>query len=88
MKGQIRIEQMYAYVVVDDDNTEGIPAFESSGMAYPMVGADMERAYSLRPVAEQMANDMGKKVTLVRFIQREELEVIEPKGGNGGTQAH
>lgn len=79
MKGQLRIEQMYAFVMLDPaDNTEGIPAFQGpDGMMMPMVGADMERVEQLRPIAEQMARVSGGKVTLCRFEVRTELEVIE-----------
>jgi hypothetical protein len=42
----------------------------------PMVGADMKRVDDLRPLAQKIAREMGKKITLVRFTQREELEEI------------
>lgn len=78
MKGQLRIDQMFAYIVMDDDDTEGIPAFLSNGMPMPMVGADMARVESLNPIAQMMAKELGKKVTLVRFSDRVEMEVFEP----------
>ncbi len=78
MRGQLRIDQMYAFIVLDDDNTEGIPAFESrSGTMVPMVGADMAMIERLRPLALRMAREMKKKITLVRFTNREVLEEIE-----------
>lgn len=78
MKGQLRIDQMFAYIVMDDDDTEGIPAFMANGMPMPMVGADMARVESLNPIAQEMAKELGKKVTLVRFSDRVEMEVFEP----------
>ncbi len=79
MNGQEHIEQMYAFVVVDDDGTEGVPAIDNGkGMIMPLVGADMARVESLRPYVESMAKSLGKPVTLMRFSVREELEVIEP----------
>ena len=80
MRGQVRIDEMYAYVIMDDDDTEGIPAFQLTGSAIPMpmVGADMARVESLNPIAQSMAQQLGKKVTLVRFTTREEIEVFEP----------
>lgn len=78
MRGQLRIEQMYAFVVLDDDNTEGIPAFAGPSGPVPMVGADMKRVDDLRPIAQAIAEDMGKKVTLCRFEVRTELETFEP----------
>ena len=78
MNGQVHIDQMYAYVVMDDDDTEGIPAFMNGNTAIPMVGADLARIESLNPIAKQLAAELGKKVTLVRFSVREQLEVFEP----------
>lgn len=79
-RGQLRIEQMYAFIVLDpEDNTEGIPAFYSAdGSPMPMVGADMARVDQLRPMARTVAKAMGVKVTLVRFEVRTELETFEP----------
>lgn len=76
MNGQQRIEEMFAFVCVDDDGTEGIPAIQVGGMAMPLVGADMKRVESLRPIANEMARS-GKKITIVKFTNRIELEVIE-----------
>jgi hypothetical protein len=71
---------MYAFVMLDQaDNTEGIPAFPGpDGTPLPMVGADMKRVDSLRPIAEAFARATGNKVTLCRFEVRTELEVFEP----------
>jgi hypothetical protein len=78
-RGQLRIEQMYAFVAVDPtDNTEGIPAFIAPGGPMPMVGADMARVESLRPIAQQIATATGVPITLCRFEVRTEVEVIEP----------
>ena len=79
-RGQKRIEQMYAFVALDPaDNTEGIPAFAGPrGEPMPMVGADMKRVEQLRPIARQLARQIGVKITLCRFEVRTELEVIDP----------
>ena len=77
MKGQVRITEMFAFILLDDDNTEGIPAFNAKGIAMPLVGADMARVDSLRPIAQQLAKDMHKKITLAKFSVREDLEVLE-----------
>lgn len=80
MNGQLRIEEMYAYVVVDDDGTEGVPAFlaRDGVTMMPMMGADVARADMLMAVAQRAATELGKTVTLVRFSVREEVRVIEP----------
>lgn len=78
--GLRRIEQMYAFVVLDPaDNTEGIPAFLGpDGKPMPMVGADWKRVEVLRPIAEAMARASGMKITLCRFEVRTEVEEIGP----------
>lgn len=78
MNGQQRVESMYAFLVVDDDGTEGVPAFFTDGGWMPLVGADMERVESLRNVARGLATDLGKRITLVEFTTRTEKEVYEP----------
>ncbi len=81
MKGQVRINEMFAFILLDEDNTEGIPAFNAGGLAMPLVGADMARIDSLRHIAESLARDTNKKITLAKFSHREDLEVIEPNHG-------
>jgi len=76
VNGQLRIEEMFAFVVMDDDDTEGVPAFLSGDLWLPMMGADMAKVEILRPLAEEVAADLGKPVTLLRFSTREEVEVI------------
>jgi hypothetical protein len=78
-QGQLRIEQMYAFVMLDPaDNTEGVPAFMGpNGMPMPMVGADMKRVDSLRPIADRIAREHGAKITLCRFEVRTEVEVFD-----------
>lgn len=80
MRGQKRIEQMYAFVMLDPaDNTEGVPAFEGpGGMAMPMLGADRERVDQLRPLAQELARTHSAKITLCRFEVRTELETFGP----------
>ena len=78
MQGQLRISEMFAFIVVDDDGTEGIPAIPGPrGVALPMVGADMARIESLRPWAVDAARILKKKVSLVKFTNRVHLKNIE-----------
>jgi hypothetical protein len=79
MHGQLRIEEIFAFTVVDTDGTEGVPAFKSGEHILPMMGADSARIEDLRPMAQQWANRNGLPMTLVRFTTREEVEVIQPE---------
>lgn len=78
MKGQVKIERMFAYIVLDDDGSEGIPAIFSPMGPLPMVGADEERMKSLRPYAEDFALKHKKPVTFVCFENRRAIEVLQP----------
>lgn len=76
-----RITELYAWVVADSGpDDEGVPAFMDplTGTWLPMMGADMERAESLREHAVGIARTFGKQVKLVRSLGLETVEVIEP----------
>jgi len=80
VKRMIRIEEMFAYVVEDDDGFEGVPAFsDETGVMIPLMGADMQMAEKLRPMAQACADTLGKSVRLIRFSQRHELEALLPR---------
>lgn len=72
------IEEMFAFVAEDTGpEDEGLVAEKIGGFWFPLVGADMARITSLRPMAERIAHHTGKKIKLIRFCVREEMEVIE-----------
>ena len=78
MKGQLRITEVYAFICLDEDGTEGIPAFAApGGVVMPMLCADKARVDSLRQLARDVVRT-GRKVELVRFSVREHVEDIEP----------
>lgn len=72
-----KITEMYAFIAEDTGpDDEGVIGFTTSTGWIPMVGADMKRVDSLRPIATSIARDLGKRVKLIRFTNREELEEI------------
>ena len=79
-----RIEEMYAFIAEDSGpDDEGVIAIQSGpgddGMRLwlPLVGADMARVDSLRPVALGIGRQAGTKVKLVRFTNRQDLETLQ-----------
>jgi hypothetical protein len=74
-----KIEQLYAFISTDEFGSEGVIGFATNGVFMPLVGADMDRVESLRPIAQHVANQTQKQVRLCRFHQLEELEQINPK---------
>ena len=72
-----RIEEMYAFVAEESGpGDEGVVAMNTEFGWMPMVGADMARVASLRPIALGIAKSSGKRIKLLHFTKREELEVI------------
>jgi hypothetical protein len=78
-----KITELFAFCAIDSaDGDEGVAGFINpmTGLAMPMVGANMERVESLMDMAKQVAKMSGKPVTLCRFSKREVLKVINPDG--------
>ncbi len=75
-----RITELWAYVVSDTGpDDEGVPAWLApDGFWHPLMGADFERAASLREQAEELAKDHGKPIRLMRSLGLETVEVIQP----------
>lgn len=75
-----KVKCIYAYVGEDDNGNQGIIAGMIPGMgAFPLVAMDMARVESLRHIAVEAANKVGKPVTLCRFSIRSDLDTINPK---------
>lgn len=69
-----RIEEMFAFVAEDSGpDDEGIVGMNMGAGWMPLVGADMARVESLKPIARGIAMQTGKKIRLLHFSQREEL---------------
>jgi hypothetical protein len=73
------IEEMFAFISYDKDgNDEGVCAFHGGyGVWMPMVGADMARVESLKPIAKILAKESGKNIKLCKFSSRTVIEEIE-----------
>jgi len=70
------ITSIHAFIAVDAQGEEGVPAFVCNGWWMPLLAADPARLASLRPVAQDIARASGKTIKLVRFDQRTELETL------------
>ena len=72
-----RIDCLYAFVAEDSGpDDEGIVGAKTIDGWMPLVGADMARVKSLRPLAEAIARQTGKTIKLLHFETRRELEII------------
>jgi hypothetical protein len=77
-----RIEQIFAFIVVDDDGVEAIPTFPNpaTNLQMPMIGANDHRIVSLLwPYVQQWANDNNSIVELAIFEKRVDKQVITPQ---------
>lgn len=69
-----KIEEMFAFVTEDSSpDDEGIVAVPYGNEWLPMVGADMKRVESLKPIAQEIATKTGKNIKILHFTQREEI---------------
>ncbi len=75
-----RIEALYAFIAAHPEG-EGIPVMVNAMTGAPVIlfGSDMERVNSYREAAQACANQHQMPVTLCKFENRIELEVIQPE---------
>ena len=72
-----KITEMYAFIAEDKGpDDEGVVGLSVGNWLLPLVGADMARVNSLKPYALDIAQKTGKKIKLVHFTHRQELEEI------------
>lgn len=79
MDGQQKILSMWAFTQVDVDDTEGVIAFLDKGAWLPLVGADLARVHQLTPIAQIVANETQRPVTLVHFSTRSDGVTLSPQ---------
>ena len=78
-----KIVELYAWVVTEQDGSEGIPAVGMAaigGMFAPMIGADFARIDSLREQALAVAALKNLPIKLCRFSVMTVVESYPPAG--------
>lgn len=73
-----RVEVLFAFLAHDDQG-EGITVYPVGEMAFPLIGADLERVESLRSMAQEIANVRRTPITLAYFEHRRDIETIKPE---------
>lgn len=85
MSGKLRVDQLYAFVIDDENGDEGLMAILRGDKWMPLVGADVRRMKVMEPYAQGIANQMGRTVRVLLFEKRREVKTIEPEqSGTGG----
>ena len=74
------IEQLFAWVAVDPDGTEGVCNALCGEQHIPMIGADRGRMDEFREHAEIIAVQSGWQVILVQFGERRVIDDLSTKG--------
>lgn len=77
-----RIDDCWMYIS-EDTKGEGVCGMMTSAVTgtpifMPLVAADEERLRALKPMAEQIAKETGKKIKLIKLSTREDIEDINP----------
>lgn len=62
-----KIEYVFCFVATDENGDEGVPAIELNGTMMPLMGSDLARLNSLKPIAREMQKRSGKHFRLYRF---------------------
>ena len=72
-----KITEMFAFIAEDNGpDDEGVVGMSARQWFLPLVGADMARVNDIKPYALDIAKKTGKKVKLIHFTNREDLEEI------------
>jgi len=74
-----RIEGLWAWLYIDDDGSEGVPAIRTpDGWLMPLMGGDEARMRSMQYAAQEIANSTGRPVELCVFLQRQHVATADP----------
>lgn len=73
----MKVTEIYAFFC-DDNGVEGVPAVQMHGSPelMPLVCYSKETLKSMKILARKVAYQSKKKLTLVKFSQREDIETI------------
>lgn len=78
-KNHLKVDNMYAYLSVDqEDGNEGLVAIDTATGKMPLVGADMGRMLSYKPIVKNLVKTTGFKVRLYKFSSKKLLDEINP----------
>ena len=77
-----KVTQIFA-VVAENPDEEGIVGHRTPKGWMPLVFATDRNLDKVRDIARTLANDTGKTLRIVRFTEREDLEVFRPGSGTG-----
>jgi len=62
-----KITEMFAFVAEEKPDDEGIMGFMMNSAWTPLIGADMDRIHSLKPIADEISKATGIPYKLLHF---------------------
>lgn len=62
-----RIKELYAFVAIDEDGDEGIMGMQTGDTWMPLIGSDMPRVESLKPIAEEISRQTNTPYEIRHF---------------------
>lgn len=70
------IEELYAFISIDEDDNEGITNFHVNGQSYPMVFGYKSMCDKFKPLVKDMSTKHNKTVRLIKFKKVEVIETL------------
>lgn len=75
-KKNFKIGKIFAFFSVDGSKNEGLLGMQMGDAWRPFIAADREMLDNLRPMARRIGKELKKKIIIVEFTKRKEIEVI------------
>lgn len=75
-----RITEIYLFAAVGDDNEEGVLSFFDGETHWPLVATDSHRFQDWTKIAQRIAVEIGKEVSITKMTVRENIGCIRPDG--------
>jgi hypothetical protein len=75
----LKVETLWAFIASDERGDEGLPAATVGDVLVPLIAADPARVESLRDIAQMLADNSRRAITLYKFTGREKVEIIQPR---------
>lgn len=76
-KNEQPLKDLYVVVSRDDDGNEGIVSAMTPMGGMPMVFGHKRLIEKVRPLLIQMSKDTGRKLHIVRYKQKEVIEIVD-----------
>ena len=74
-----QVTELFAFVMIDEDGDEAVPAFHDGTTWLPMIGADMARVASLIPIAKKMVQRFpDRPIRILKFTVPEQIGEVKP----------